>query len=136
MLVTAVAVAILIGTLFYRGYQRNVGVTRTGVSTQTANQYLPTSLALPDAASDVTVYVDFGAAESEFAITEDAFLAWCNSRGWTATPISSTIPYFEPMHLPADTQSVNRGYTFKPPDGEGVFDAERSRVAFWTSTFP
>ena len=136
LLVAAVSVLILIGSFAIRSYHRHAGVTHTGVSSQTANQILPASLALPDTASDITVYVDFGAAESEFAVSEDAFLAWCKSRGWTPTRISSPIPYFEPMCLQADTRSVSRGYTFVPPDGDGVFDAERSRAAFWTSTFP
>ena len=53
MLVAAVAVLILVGSFILRVYQRHAGVTRTGVSSQTANQYLSPSLMLPDAASDV-----------------------------------------------------------------------------------
>ena len=136
MLVAAVAVLILVGSFMLRAYQQHAGATRTGVSSQTANQLLSPSLMLPDAASDVTVYVDFGAAESEFAISEAAFLAWCNSRGWSPEPISTPTTYFNPMWLPADTRSVKRGYTFAPPDGQGVFDSDRSRACFWTSTFP
>ena len=136
LLVAAVTVLILVGSFILRAYQRHVGVTRTGVSSQTANQHLSPSLMLPDAASDVTVYVDFGAAESEFAISEDAFLAWCKSRGWSPEPISTPTTYFDSMWLPADARSVNRGYTFTPPDGQGVFDSDRSRACFWTSTFP
>ena len=79
MLVAACAVVIAVGSYVFHGYQRLAGVTRSGVSSQTANQHLSPSLALPSAATDVTVYVDFGAAESEFAISEDAFLGWCQS---------------------------------------------------------
>ena len=136
LLVAAVSVLILIGSFAIRSYHRHAGVTHTGVSSQTANQILPASLALPDTASDITVYVDFGAAESEFAISEEAFLAWCKSQDWSCSPISTPTTYFEPMHLPADSRPVNRGYTFAPPDGQGVFDSERLRACFRTSTFP
>lgn len=136
MLVAACAIAILIGSFAFLAYQRNAGVTLSGVSSQTANQYLSSSLALSDAATDVTVYVDFGAAESEFAISEDAFLSWCDSRGWSPDPVATPTTYFDPMWLPSDTRVVNRGYTFTLPDGRGVFDADRSRACFWTSAFP
>ena len=136
MLVAAVAILILIGSFSLRTFQQHGGVSQTGVSHQTANRYLPSELTLPNQASDVTFHVDFGAAESEFAISEEAFLAWCKSRDWSCSPISTPTTYFEPMHLPADSRPVNRGYTFAPPDGQGVFDSERLRACFRTSTFP
>ena len=131
-----VFVLVLVGGFIFRAYQQHAGVARTDVSPAVANQYLPPALVLPDAASEVTVYVDFGAAESEFSISEDAFLAWCNTRGWSTKPISTPTTYFDPVRLPADTRLVNRGYTFAPPDGKGVFDSRRSRACFWTSSFP
>ena len=91
---------------------------------------------LPDSASDVTYYADFGGCEAEFAISESEFLAWCHVRGWSPKKIHGSIPYFQPVLLADDDTIVTNGFTFDIPDGEGVFDADRSRAAFRASTFP
>jgi hypothetical protein len=113
-----------------------VGTTGTTASAHAANQILGDELRLPAAATDVTYYVDFGAAEAEFAVSEEDFLNWCRTKGWAVQSIESVSPYFEPMWLPSDSRPVVRGYHFSPPDGQGTFDADRSRACFWVSTFP
>lgn len=133
---TALAVLILIGVYCVRGFELHGGALRTGISSTVANQYLLHSLKLPDAASDVSVYVDFGAAESEFAITEDAFLEWSKANGWLVNSIIQPVAYFESIQLPSDPRLIIRGYVFEVPNGQGVFDADRSRACLCTSTFP
>lgn len=130
------AICIVVTLAVRRQYLRHAGVSDKGVSSHTANQMLPAGLRLPDTASDVTYYVDFGAAEAEFAVSEEDFVNWCRTNGWTVEPIQSVSPYFEPMCLPTDSRPVVRGYHFSPPDGQGTFDADRSRACFWVSTFP
>lgn len=44
--------------------------------------------------------------------------------------------HYRSLLLPGNDRLVNDGYTFDVPNGEGVFDGERSRVAFWVSSFP
>lgn len=120
----------------YRTWQRQAGITRNGVAADVANDILWPRLRLPEDASDVTCYVDFGAAEAEFAISEESFLAWCKVNGWAVEALVTPVPYFEPMVLPEDPRVVTRGYGFTPPDGRGCFDSDRRRAGFWASTFP
>lgn len=136
LIVAASAVLTFLAVLVYRLDEPHVSATRHGVSASIANRFLPSHLQLPDTASDVTCFVDFGAAEAEFAISEKPFLYWCKSNGWAAIPLTSPTPYFEPLALPEDTQPVTRGYAYAPPDGQGNYDAVRGRACFWTSTFP
>lgn len=133
-LVTICAVVLAVGSCVYRNVRRQT--IQLHVTSQVANRYLMPLLHLPDEAADVTIYVDFGAEEAEFAISEEAFLTWCNDRGWQMAPLTEPTVYFEPMCLPADNRIVRQGYTFWPAHGQGVFDAERCRACFWTSTFP
>ena len=130
------AIAIVIGIRLNRATSRYVGTSENGVSTSVANKMLSAHLRLPASASDVSYYVDFGAEEAEFAISEQDFLKWCHTQGWAVEPIRSPVAYFEPMAMPDDSRQVDRGYHFSPPDGQGTFDADRSRACFWTSTFP
>jgi hypothetical protein len=129
-------VIIVAVTAAYRVYLSYVGTSSQGVSVARANRMLWPHLRLPDAASDVSYYVDFGAAEAEFTVPQQEFLNWCQAKGWDCRPITSTTPYFEPMAMTGDPRPVTKGYCFFPPDGQGVFDANQSRACFWVSTFP
>lgn len=117
-------------------HQRYYSTTRSGVTAAVANRKVWADYSLPATATDVTYYADFGGCEAEFAITETNFVAWCEDRGWSFSPITEPTPYFRPILLPDDNTPVSQGYTFELPDGRGVFDRTRSRAAFWASTFP
>ena len=138
LLLVVVLGAVGIAGLYHacRAYMSSAGVLGRGASAEAANGWLWPELQLPPMASDVTFYTDFGVNEAEFAISEKAFLQWTQSKGWTVTPIENPILYFEPMWLKADLRPVRRGYSFAPPDGTGIFDADRNRASFWISTFP
>lgn len=112
------------------------GMSGRNTSVQWANAWLWQEARLPEAASDVTFFVDFGACEAEFAISERPFLAWCEAHGWEVESIDEPVAYFDPMWLAPDTRPVDRGIHFSPPSGRGVYDATRSRAAYWISTFP
>ena len=127
-------VAILIAAFVaYRSYFQP---RRFGTSSSIANRMIWSGFKLPHNASDVTYHVDFGGCEAEFAISESDFLEWCNDRGWVPERIARPIAYFQPVLLSDNDTIVTDGYTFDVPDGKGVFDAGRSRTAFWASTFP
>ncbi|MEM8783493.1 MAG: hypothetical protein AAGE65_11640 [Planctomycetota bacterium] len=117
----------------YQSYYPSRGSNTTS---QVANRVLWDRLNIPEAAQDVTFFVDWGGCEAEFALEERLFVELCQSRDWTFTDITEPVPYFKPIWLEADTRWVVSGYTFNIPDGEGVFDRDRSRVAFFASTFP
>lgn len=130
---TVIALAATAGVVFFR----TIGpATARGVSAEAANRRLWQELQLPATASDVTYYTDSGGCEAEFAISEEPFLDWCESRGWDPQPIGSPIPYFEPVLLPDDRRPVTRGYTITPRDGRGVYDTDRGRAAIVISEFP
>ena len=132
-MVVAIAAILIVATVTYRSnYQSH----RVGVSASIANRMMWPGYELPADASDVTYHVDPGGCEAEFAISESEFLAWCRARGWSPKKISGSIKYFQPVLLPNDDTIVTNGYAFDIPDGKGVFDADRSRTAFWASTFP
>ncbi len=135
-LVAFCAISVVIGLVAYGSYLRHAGATASGVSSRSANKMLWAHLQLPEAAGDVTYYVDFGACEAEFAIPEGDLLRWCQEKGWTVEPITLPTPYFDPMWLPPSTINVTQGLRFSPPDGQGIFDRRTSRAAFWVSTFP
>ena len=109
---------------------------RSGVTASVANRMMWDEYKLPESASDVTYYVDFGGCEAEFSISSVDLVQLCQERNWRFVEIDSPIEYFDPERLPANKRLVVRGYTIDVPDGEGVFDADRSRAAFWVSTFP
>ena len=71
-----------------------------------------------------------------FSITEKDFLEWSTKKEFKPIEITSPLPYFQPVLLPDDVRPVSKGYTFSPPSGQGVFDGERSRAAFFVTTFP
>ncbi|HBO43034.1 MAG TPA: hypothetical protein DD670_03690 [Planctomycetaceae bacterium] len=119
-----------------RVYLRHAGVSGYNVTASMANRMIWPELRLPAGASDVSYYVDFGRVEAEFAISGESLVEWCRSNGWTCEPIDSQRPYFEPWVLPGDSRSVANGYRFFPPDGDGIYDADRSRACFWVSNFP
>jgi hypothetical protein len=120
----------------YCGYRNYYKTTASGTTATVANRVMWSAFKLPISATDVTFFVDFGGCEAEFAIPEDDFLLWCSKRGWKVTEIKSPVPYFQPVCLASDDRLVSEGYTFALPDGEGVYDASRSRAAFYISTFP
>ena len=132
---TAVSVvAILIAAIVaYRSYFQ---AHRVGVGPNIANRMVWPEFELPNSAADVTYHVDFGGCEAEFAISESDFLNWCRTRGWCPSKISGPKTYFQPVLLPVNDTIVTNGYSIDFPDGEMVFDAARSRAAFWASTFP
>lgn len=132
LIVTTLSLA-LGGLSAYRMYFR---VTARGTSSAVANRVMWYGYTLPVSACDVTFYADGGGCEAEFSISEGDFLCWCEERGWNATKIESPVPYFQSILLPPDERPVVRGYRFSPPNGEGVFDADRARAAFYVSTFP
>lgn len=131
--VVSIIAIILAVIASYRNYYQP---HRTGVTAAIANRMMWPGYELPEGASDVTYYVDFGGCEAEFQIDETAFLAWCEHRGWMPVRIGKPLPYFQPVLLADDERPVRKGYTFNIPYGRGVFDAERSRAAFCASTFP
>ena len=134
-LLTGVTIATILAGAFvsYRSYFQPY---RVGVTPAVANRMMWHGYELPKTASDITYRVDFGGCEAEFAISESNFLLWCRARGWSPNPISGSITYFRPVLLPDNDTPVTKGCSFDIPDGEGVFDANRSRTAFWASTFP
>lgn len=147
LVVVICAAGVATGLYLRRAYLCLAGTTASGVSARSANRMLWSPLRLPAAASDVTYHVDFGCCEAEFAVSETVFLRWCRDNGWKTEPISAPTMYSEGLGLvlghssktsPLRTQgnTVVRGYTFSPPDGRGVFDADSSRACFWSSTFP
>ena len=89
LVVGLIAIGIVIALGARRTYLRYAGTSGKGVSVQSANQWLWPNLRIPDAASDVTYRADFGGCEAEFAITEDALLQWCRTKGWAIERISS-----------------------------------------------
>jgi hypothetical protein len=113
-----------------------LSVSGHGRSAQDANKYQWPALRLPEAASDVSYYIDHAWSEAEFAISENEFLQWCQASGWKTEKITRPGPYFKPQMMRDDLRPVSRGCVFYPPDGFGVFDAERSRANFRVSTFP
>ena len=132
---TAVSVvAISIATVV--AYRLYFQAHRVGVGPDIANRMIWPEYELPNDASDVTYHVDFGGCEAEFAVSESHFLNWCRARGWSPTRIFGSKTYFQPVLLPVDDTIVTDGYSIDIPDGEVVFDATRSRAAFWVSTFP
>ena len=130
------AIAIVIAKGVHREYLRYSGESGQGVTAHEANQMLWPELHLPREASDVRYYTDFGCAEAEFAITEDVFLRWCRANGWTVTEITTPSVYFDPFQLDPDHQLVEDGYRFDLSNGEGTFDASRSRACFTVLNFP
>jgi len=133
LILVAFAAIVLAAIVGYRNYYQS---HRTGVTATIANRMMWPGYKLPESATNITYHADFGGCEAEFAISESEFLEWCNSRGWAPNKITGTIQYFKPVLLPDNDKVVTNGYTFDIPDGEGVFDADRSRTAFWASTFP
>lgn len=134
LLLMMTALCLALGVLStYRMYFR---VTARGTSSAAANRVMWHGYKLPPSACDVTFHADFGGCEAEFSILEGEFLDWCKERGWSVAKIESPVPYFQSILLPSDERPVARGYRFSPPDGEGVFDADRARAAFYVSAFP
>ena len=134
--ITVCVILTLLAQYALRAYQRYSGVSDAGVSARDANQFLPSDLKLPDEVSDVAYYVDFGISEAEFAISESQFLIWCKSNGWRVDPIVQPLAFFQSAVLPDDSRMIHSGFQFFPPDGKGVFDADRDRACFCISTFP
>jgi len=127
-------IAVSIGSFVsYRDYFRPHG---TGETVSVANRVMWQAYKLPAAASDVTYYTDSGGCEAEFSISESEFLKWCDDKGWIPKKITTSVPYFQPILLTANNAAVTNGYTYKLNDGQGVFDADQRRTAFWLSTFP
>ena len=90
----AVIATILTAIVWHRNYFQP---HRMGVSSSIANRMIWKGYKLPEAATDVTYYADFGGCEAEFAISESEFLKWCKQGGWTPQEILKPIPYFEPV---------------------------------------
>lgn len=118
------------------GFRSYFKTTMSGTTASVANRMMWQGLGLPASASDVTYYADSGGCEAEFAIPVAEFLELCEQRGWEVSEIETPVAYFEPVLLPDDERLVREGYTFWLPDGRGVYDSQRSRAAFYASTFP
>ena len=131
--VVSVLAALIAVIVAYRSYFQS---HRVGVSASVANRMMWPEYELPHTATDVTYYADFRGCEAEFAISESEFLNWCSVRGWSPKKIAGAIPYFQPVLLADNDTIVTNGFTFDMPNGEGIFDADRLRTAFWVSTFP
>lgn len=113
------------------------GCSGKSASATMANLFLESNHHLPQTASDVYYYTDFGASEAEFKISEHDFLDWCNSKNWTPEPISDPVHYFYPTWGPEeDNRMVSRGYSCYATGGVLTFDAERSRASLRVSDFP
>ena len=133
----AVASVVIVAAMWLK--HALVGSTASNVSAKSANRYIWPSLRLPVSATDVTFAVAPYFCEAEFAISEVEFCKWCTNNGWRMTSITSPHVYYGviPNRPNADkARVVGHGFHFYSPDGDGTFDADRSRAEFHVSTFP
>jgi hypothetical protein len=141
LFVTICAVVTAAGVSVYRFAYRPFyvawwGAEATGVSSQEANLWIWSHLQIPASASDVTYISDAYGCEAKSALSEGDFLTWCRGNEWPVEEITTPTPFFQPVLLPDDNREVAHGYRFSLSDGRGVFERDRSRVAFVVSEFP
>ncbi len=134
LLLVVTFVAVAFGSV--ASYRNYFASHRSHTTAAVANRMIWPDHRLPPEAADVTYEVDFGGCEAEFAISEGAFLNWCESCGFEVTAIEKVVPYHDGVIMPLDSRAVAKGYAFDVPAGRGVFDVNRSRAAFWASTLP
>lgn len=130
VIVAMIAVSIVVVKWGYLQLNGQSGASQTA---STANHVFSSRVVLPASASDVNFYTDLCWIEADFAISEQAFLSWCEQHGWSQNPIDAKVGA---VFIPARTSPIAeqgrsrifKGYEYQTSSGTGVYDVDRGRA--------
>lgn len=134
-LLVFVGVAAVITVAGVTGYRFLFGNSGYQASSDTANLAFSSRLILPPSATDVNYYADGCIIEADFAISEEAFLRWCEQQTWMPVEIGPKGGMFDHARSSPNVdngpQFVSKGYQIDTPAGYVTYDADAGRVSIW-----